>query len=148
MAYGAASCGAEFIEDMPEADVFIILWEGVVDRRNGGCNKHFNPAIKVIGVEPQGANSLRRSFLSGRPNLLIKFKQLQTVLGRHQHLESFQLARANVDQVIEIEDKVMSHTMLQMRDRLNLFVEPACAASLGAALAPCVRKLQASGLVF
>ena len=30
----------------------------------------------------------------------------------------------------------MSQTMLQMRDRLNLFVEPACAASLGAALGP------------
>ena len=24
MAYGSASCGAEFVEDMPEADMFII----------------------------------------------------------------------------------------------------------------------------
>ena len=51
-------------------------------------------------------------------------------------MESFQLARANVDEIIEIEDQVMIQTMQQMRDRLNLYVEPACAASLGAALGP------------
>lgn len=138
MAYGAASCGAEFIEDMPEADVFIIpVGGGGLIAGMAAAIKHFNPAIKVIGVEPQGANSLRRSFLSGRPESLDKVQTIADSLGAPSALaESFQLARANVDQVIEIEDKVMSQTMLQMRDRLNLFVEPACAASLGAALGP------------
>ena len=138
MAYGAASCGAEFIEDMPEADVFIIpVGGGGLISGMAAAIKHFNSAVKVIGVEPQGANSLRRSLLSGRPESLDKVQTIADSLGAPSALaESFHLARANVDQVIEIEDKVMSQTMLQMRDRLNLFVEPACAASLGAALGP------------
>lgn len=143
MAYGAASCGAEFVEDMPDADFFIIpVGGGGLIAGMAAAIKHFNPNIKVIGVEPKGANSLRRSFLSGKPEVLNTVQTIADSLGAPSALaESFQLARANVDEIIEIEDKVMSETMQQMRDRLNLFVEPACAASLGAALGPLCAKL-------
>ena len=138
MAYGAASCGAEFVEDMPDADLFIIpVGGGGLIAGMAAAIKHFNPKIKIIGVEPKGANSLRRSLLSGKPETLSKVQTIADSLGAPSALaESFQLARANVDQLIEIDDKVMIQTMQQMRDRLNLFVEPACAASLGAALSP------------
>ena len=138
MAYGSASCGAEFVEDMPEADMFIIpVGGGGLIAGLAAAIKYYNPKVKVIGVEPKGANSLHRSFLSGRPEALDYVNTIADSLSAPSALaESFQLARANVDEIIEIEDQVMSQTMLQMRDRLNLFVEPACAAALGAALGP------------
>ena len=138
MAYGSASCGAEFVEDMPEADIFIIpVGGGGLIAGMAAAIKHHNPRIKVIGVEPKGANSLHLSFLSGQPEALDNVDTIADSLGAPSALaDSFQLAKANVDQIIEIEDKVMTLTMQQMRDRLNLFVEPACAASLGAAIGP------------
>ena len=138
MAYGSASCGAEFVEDMPEADMFVIpVGGGGLIAGMAASMKHHNPKVKVIGVEPKGANSLHRSFLSGQPQALKKVDTIADSLGAPSALmESFQLARANVDEIIEIEDQVMIQTMQQMRDRLNLYVEPACAASLGAALGP------------
>ena len=109
MAYGAASCGAEFVEDMPDAVLFIIpVGGGGLIAGMAAAIKHFNPKIKIIGVEPKGANSLRRSLLSGsKPKQssnncgLVAFSALA---------ESF-AARANVDQLIEIDDKVMIQTM-------------------------------------
>ena len=71
MAYGSASCGAEFVEDMPEADMFVIpVGGGGLIAGMAASMKHHNPKVKVIGVEPKGANSLHRSFLSGQPQAL------------------------------------------------------------------------------
>ena len=66
------------------------------------------------------------------PTIILPFSPMKT----SALSASFELARANVDEIIEIEDQVMAEMMLEMRDRLNLFVEPACAASLGAAVGP------------
>lgn len=138
MVYGSASCGAEFVEDVPRLDIFVIpVGGGGLIAGMAAAIKHHDPKIQVIGVEPKGANSMRRSFLSGRPESLVKVDTIADSLGAPSALaESFQLARTYVDEIVEIDDKVMSHTMQQMRDRLNLFVEPACAASLGAVIGP------------
>ena len=50
--------------------------------------------------------------------------------------ESLALARANVDELITIPDRLMAETMLLMRHTLNLITEPACTASLAATLGP------------
>ena len=142
MAYGAASCGAEFVEDMPDADLFIIpVGGGGLIAGMAAAIKHFNPKIKIIGVEPKGANSLRRSLLSGKPETLSKVQTIADSLGAPSALaESFQLARANVDQLIEIDDKVMIQTMQQMRDRLNLLLNQPVRRLWARLLAPCVQK--------
>jgi threonine dehydratase len=50
--------------------------------------------------------------------------------------ESFALARQNVDDIVLIDDRAMAETMLLMRHTLSLIAEPACTASLAAALGP------------
>ncbi len=50
--------------------------------------------------------------------------------------ESLALAQHNVDELITIPDRLMVDTMLLMRHTLNLIAEPACTASLAAALGP------------
>ena len=138
MAFGAAACGAEFIEDLPELDIVILpVGGGGLIAGMAAAFKYYYPKTKIIGVEPKGANSLNRSFLSGKPEALAKVETIADSLGAPSALAaSFELARANVDEIIEIEDRIMAEMMLEMRDRLNLFAEPACAASLGAALGP------------
>lgn len=138
MAYGAATCGAEFIADAPGLEVVVLpVGGGGLIAGMAAALKHLSPDTKIIGVEPKGANSLGRSFASGQPEALTSVQTIADSLGAPAALaESFALARAHVDEVIAIEDEVMANTMMVMRDRLNLFVEPACAASLGAALGP------------
>ena len=138
MAFGAASCGAEFIEDLPELDIVILpVGGGGLIAGMAAAFKYYYPKTKIIGVEPKGANSLNRSFLSGTPVALAKVETIADSLGAPSALAaSFELARANVDEIIEIEDRIMAEMMLEMRDRLNLFAEPACVASLGAAVGP------------
>ena len=117
MAYGSASCGAEFVEDIPKADIFVIpVGGGGLIAGMAAAIKHHNPKVQVIGVEPKGANSLLQSFLSGQPQALRKVNTIADSLGAPCALmESFELARANVDEIIEIEDQVMVQTMQQMR---------------------------------
>ena len=143
MAFGSASCGAEFIEDVPELDMVILpVGGGGLIAGMAAAIKYYHPKTKIIGVEPKGANSLNRSFLSGRPEALAKVETIADSLGAPSALAaSFELARANVDEIIEIEDRIMAEMMLEMRDRLNLFAEPARAAPLGAALGPLHSKI-------
>ena len=136
MAFGAATCGAEFIEDAAGLEIVVLpVGGGGLIAGMAAAIKQASPQTKIIGVEPKGANSLQQSFASGQPQALAEVKTIADSLGAPSALrESFELARDYVDEVIAIDDQVMADTMLQMRDRLNLFVEPACAASLGAAL--------------
>ena len=138
MAYGAATCGAEFIQDAARLDIVVLpVGGGGLIAGMAAAIKQASPDTKIIGVEPQGANSLQQSFASGQPQALAVVQTIADSLGAPSALrESFELARAHVDEVIAIDDRVMAETMLQIRDRLNLFVEPACAASLGAAVGP------------
>ncbi len=138
MAYGAATCGAEFMEDTPRLDVVVLpVGGGGLISGMAAAIKHHNPDIMVIGVEPSGADSMSRSFASGRPEALEKVRSIADSLGAPSAMpESFALARAHVDEIVVIDDSVMAKMMLQMRERLNLFAEPACAASLGATLGP------------
>ena len=97
--------------------------------------KRQRPDITIIGVEPVGADSLSRSFRSGAPEVLDKVDTIADSLGAPMAMaESLALARQYVDELIQIEDSVMARTMLLMRERLTPMAEPACAASLGAAL--------------
>jgi threonine dehydratase len=96
-----------------------------------------SPTTKVIGVEPEGADSLGRSFRSGRAEPLDRVATIADSLGAPMAMpESLALARRHVDELITIPDNLMADTMLLMRHTLNLIAEPACTASLAATLGP------------
>ena len=138
MAYGAATCGAEMIEDMPPLDLVVLpVGGGGLIAGMAAAIKQMSPATTVIGVEPEGADSLTRSFASGQPEELEAVNTIADSLGAPRAMAaSMALARAHVDEMITIPDSLMAETMLLMRGTLNLMAEPACTASLGATLGP------------
>ena len=138
MAFGAATCGAEFIEDAPPLDMVVLPvgGGGLISGMAAAIKRH-NPDITVIGVEPKGADSLRRSFATGTPAVLDRIDTFADSLGAPRAMpESFALARQNVDDIVLIDDNAMAETMLLMRHTLTLVAEPACTASLAATLGP------------
>ena len=138
MAYGAASCGAEMVEDCPPLDYVVLpVGGGGLISGMAAAIKHLSPTTTVIGVEPEGADSLGRSFRSGRAESLDRVATIADSLGAPMAMpESLALARRHVDELITIPDRLMADTMLLMRDTLNLLAEPACTASLAATLGP------------
>ena len=143
MACGAATCGAEFVEDAPDLDVVILPvgGGGLICGMAASIKRH-NPDVTIIGVEPVGADSLARSFKSGKPEALTQVDTLADSLGAPMAMaDSLALARRYVDELVQIEDEVMTGTMLLMREKLMLLAEPACAASLGTALGPLHSRL-------
>ena len=138
MAYGAAGCGAEMVEDCPPLDLVVLpVGGGGLISGMAAAIRHLSPTTTIIGVEPEGANSLGRSFRSGRAEALEQVATIADSLGAPMAMpESLALAQQNVDELITIPDRLMADTMLLMRHTLNLIAEPACTASLAAALGP------------
>ena len=138
MAYGAASCGAEMVEDMPPLDMVVIpVGGGGLIAGMAAAIRMMSPKTTIIGVEPEGADSLSRSFASGQPETLESIDTIADSLGAPMAMaQSMALARQNVDELITIPDSLMADTMLLMRHTLNLVAEPACTASLAATLGP------------
>ena len=138
MAYGAASCGAEMVEDCPPLDLVVLpVGGGGLISGMAAAIKHLSPATTIIGVEPEGADSLGRSFRSGQAESLERVATIADSLGAPMAMpESLALARRNVDELITIPDTLMADTMLLMRHTLNVIAEPACTASLAATLGP------------
>ncbi len=138
MAYGAAGCGAEMVEDCPPLDLVVLpVGGGGLISGMAAAIRHLSPTTTIIGVEPEGADSLGRSFRSGRAEALEQVATIADSLGAPMAMpESLALAQQNVDELITIPDRLMADTMLLMRHTLNLIAEPACTASLAAALGP------------
>ena len=138
MAYGAASCGAELVEDMPPLDMVVLpVGGGGLIAGMAAAIRMMSPQTTIIGVEPEGADSLSRSFASGKAETLNSINTIADSLGAPMAMaESMALARRNVDELITIPDSLMADTMLLMRHTLNLVAEPACTASLASTLGP------------
>lgn len=138
MVLGAATCGAEFLDQAPDADAFVIpVGGGGLIAGMARAIKLARPRAMVIGVEPAGADSLARSFAAGAPATLDRVATIADSLGAPYALPlTYAIARDHVDRLVQISDAQMLAAMQLYQDNLSLMVEPACAAALAAVLGP------------
>lgn len=138
MALGAATCGAEFVEGHPDIDVFVVpVGGGGLISGMAAAIKMAKPTATIIGVEPEGADSLRRSLHAGTPVTLDRVMTIADSLGAPYALpKSFTLAQNYVDEVVTVPDDALRAGMRQYMDRMRIMAEPACAASLAGLVGP------------
>ena len=144
MTLGAATCGLEFIESRPELDVVLVPVGG------GGFISGMSTAIKlarpqceVIGIEPFGADSMWRSFESGRTVTLDQVTTIADSLGAPMTLpNSLAITRANVSEIVRVRDDEMQKVMRILFDALKVVAEPACAITTAAAMGPLKDRLE------
>ena len=143
MTLGAATCGLEFIEQADDLEVVVVpVGGGGLIGGMAAAVKAVKPEVRVIGVEPEGADSLTRSFVAGRPAILDRTDTIADSLSAPKALDySFSVARSFVDEMIHITDDAMRQAMLWYFDVLRLIAEPACAASLAAIAGPLKERL-------
>lgn len=138
VALGTGTVGLEMVEQCPEFDTLIVpIGGGGLIAGIANAVKQLKPDCTIIGVEPEGADTMRLSFEAGAPQAIDKVLTVADSLGAPFAMPySFELTRDNVDQLVTVSDDALRDSMgLLFRD-MKIAVEPACAAATAALLGP------------
>lgn len=140
---GTATVGLEFAIQAPDLDAVIIPIGGGGLCAGMACAfKQLQPACRVIGIEPVGADSMHRSLLVGTPQAIEQVRTIADSLGAPYALPySFEMCRAFVDELVLIDDTAMQRAMGLLFNSMKLGVEPAGAAATAALCGPLRERL-------
>lgn len=145
---GTASVGMEFVEQvMAEGaglDAVLVAAGGGGLSAGVSCAiKQMQPQAVVYVVEPEGADSLRRSFSAGSPQSIEAVRTIADSLGAPRcEPYSFAVNRQFVDDVVLVSDDQIREAMRVLFRLAKLAVEPAGAAALAAAMYALRKKLK------
>ena len=142
-ALGTATVGLELMRQLPDLEAVVVpIGGGGLIAGMSTVIKQIAPQCLVIGVEPEGADSMHRSFAAGSPQAIDKVTTIADSLGApFAQPYSFALARAHVDELVLIDDDAMTMAMALLYDALKIAVEPAAAASTAALMGPLRSRL-------
>lgn len=147
-ALGTASVGMEFIDQVAAQGTSL---DAVIVAAGGGgltggvacAVKQMSPKTRVYVVEPEGADSLSRSFKAGSPQSIESVRTIADSLGAPRcEPYSFELNRRFVDEVVLVNDDQIRESMRLLFRSAKLVVEPAGAASLAALSHPLRPRLE------
>lgn len=135
---GQATIGLEIMQELPDVDTIILpaggggLLAGVASY----C-KAVNPAIRIIGVQAEGADAIVRSFHQGST---VNLTRVQTIADgiavKVPGDRTMEIINEMVDEMVSVSDEEIAAAILLLLERNKQVVEPAGAASLAAALSP------------
>ena len=141
-ALGTASVGMEFIDQVTAAaaklDAVIVAAGGGGLTGGVACAvKQMSPDTAVYVVEPEGADTMYRSFKAGSPQSLDAVRTIADSLGSPRcEPYSFALNQRFVDEVVLVSDDQIRDAMRLLFRSAKLAVEPAGAAALAALMYP------------
>jgi threonine dehydratase len=143
-ALGTATLGLEFARQAPALDALIVpIGGGGLCAGVASAFKLVQPDCQVFGVEPEGADSMARSFEAGSPQTIDKVRTIADSLGAPYALPySFALCKANVDEIVLVDDDALRRAMGLLFLEMKLAVEPAGAAATAALCGPLRARLQ------
>jgi threonine dehydratase len=143
VAQGTGTLGLEFAEQVDDLDAVIIgVGGGGLISGAAAAIKQSLPNCQVFGVEPEGADSMRRSFETGAPVTLPSVNTIADSLAPPMSLPySFGLCRRFVDEIVTVSDQQIREAMLVLFEDLKLAVEPGGAAATAALLGPLRQRL-------
>ncbi len=133
---GQGTLAYEILDDLPDVDTVIVgVGGGGLIAGVATVLKAHDPSIRVVGVQPQGANSLARSLQKGE---VVRLDHVDTIAdglaARAPGRAPFDVIRERVDDVVTVTDDEISSAILLLLERAKTVVEGAGAASLAALL--------------
>jgi threonine dehydratase len=131
---GQGTIGLEIVDDLPEVDVIVVAVGG------GGlisgialAVKASRPNVRVVGVEPEGADAVGRSVRAGRPITLDHPHSVaDKLVAKSTDALNVRLAARYVDEFVTVPDHALERAAFEYLDALSLLVEPSGAAPLAA----------------
>ncbi len=133
---GQGTVGLELFEQAPDLDAALVaIGGGGLIAGTASALHARSPAIRVFGVEPEGAASMTVSLRAGR---VIPLDEVRTIAGtlapRAVGPNTLAIAAREVSDVVLVSDDELRAAMRRLWDDLRILVEPAGAAAVAALL--------------
>jgi threonine dehydratase len=143
-ALGTATLGLELAAQVPDLEAVIVpIGGGGLCAGVATAVKLVLPRCQVFGVEPAGADSMRRSLAAGKPESIEAVRTIADSLGApHAAPYSFELCRRALDDLVLVDDDALARAMGLILRGTRLAVEPAGAAATAALLGPLRERLR------
>jgi threonine dehydratase len=149
MIAGHGTCALEVLDDLPEADLFVVGVGG------GGLISGIavavaakRPGARVIGVEPEGADAVRRALDAGAP---VPMERVQTIAdglaAPVAGVRNLEIIRRHVADVVLVPDDVIVEGVRFLASRARIVAEPAGGAAVGALLSGAVKPRAGDNVV-
>jgi len=131
---GQGTVAVEILEDQPEIDyLFVPVGGGGLASGVGTYFKTYSPATKIIGVEPEGAPSMKEALKAGHPITLDNIERFVdgAAVKRVGDL-TFRFCREVLDEMHLVPEGKACSTILKLYNEDAIVVEPAGALSIAA----------------
>ena len=146
---GQGTVGDEIMDDLPDVDVILVGVGG------GGCVSGISVAakarrleVRMIGVEPNGANAMRLSLDKGSPQKLAKVDSVADGLAAPWAGDlTFEHVKRLGVEIVTVPDSAIIDAMWTIIERCKVLAEPAAAAGLAALLSGSVTVEPGSSVV-
>ncbi len=134
IATGQGTIAYEIFQDLPDVDVILVpIGGGGLAAGISTLAKLLNPNVTVIGVEPEGAASMKASLEAGHVVTLPTANTIADgVAVKTPGDLVFPYVQANIDHVITISDTELVDAFLDMMERHKMVVENAGLLSVAA----------------
>jgi threonine dehydratase len=141
---GTGTLGLEFSDQAGPMDAVIVpIGGGGLASGVSTAIKLAQPGCRVYGVEPEGADVMRRSFASGKPERLESIRTIADSLAPPFTTPlAFELCRRHIDEIVLVDDPALRRAMALLFREMKLAVEPAGAAATAALLGPLADRLR------
>ena len=125
VATGQGTIAMEIFKDLPTVDIILVpVGGGGLATGVSTLAKLLNPNIKVIGVEPAGANCLQESLKQGK---VVSLPKVETIADGTAVMtpgsKIFPYLQQNLDDIITIDDHELIVTFLDIMENHKMVVE-------------------------
>jgi threonine dehydratase len=122
---GQGTIAMEIFQELPTVDIILVpIGGGGLAAGVSTLAKLLNPNIKVIGVEPLGANCMQESIKAGH---VVTLPQVETIADgtavKTPGSKIFSYIQKNIDDVIAIDDRELIVNFLDMMENHKMVVE-------------------------
>src|ERR1700691_5849298 len=132
---GQGTVGLEILEDVPQVtDVVISIGGGGFAGGVATAVTSLKPAVRLWGVETEGADCMSRSLAAGKVETLEAITSIARTLGAPAPSErTLALAQQYLESVTVVPDSEAVSALLFLLERLKVLAEPAASCTLAAA---------------
>ena len=125
VATGQGTIAMEIFKDLPTVDIILVpIGGGGLATGVSTLAKLLNPNIKVIGVEPAGANCMQESLKAGK---VVSLPAVETIADgtavKTPGSNIFPYLQKNLDDIITVEDSELIVSFLDMMENHKMVVE-------------------------
>lgn len=135
---GTATVGLELTSQVSPLDLVVVpVGGGGLCAGIASLLKQVWPRVQIVGVEPEGANTMSRSVAAGKP---LSNENVHTIADSlappRVEPYTFALCREQVDEWLTVSDHELVDAMSLLFNEMKLAVEPAGAATTAAMMGP------------